>query len=433
MTARPRLLFISPQFLFPTDAGGKIRTTNILRGMKSGRFEITLVSPAWPEATEKYGAELAAVCDRFVDWRVRHPDGWRGVRRLASLFSSLPVAVAGDRSARGLAAIRAALAEGYDLVVTDFVHAAVLTPDDLPAASVLFTHNVEAEIFARHVEVAANAASRALWRDQWRKMRRFEQAALRRFDTVIAVSERDAEHIRRQYGIASVAAIPTAVDLGFFDFQLPPSEPPDGGTIVFTGSMDWAANIDGIEFFMDSIWPAIARAAPAVNVVVVGRNPPAQLVERARRRDLPWTFTGFVDDIRPHVHAAQVYAIPLRVGGGTRIKVYEAMAMGCPVVSTAIGVEGLPLEDGRHYLRADTAEAFATEVLRLLADADLRRRLATTARAYVEENFSAPSVARIFEGICEQTLARRRLSVGGGAADLSVLGPAGAARRRPDP
>ena len=433
MSARPRLLFISPQFLFPTDAGGKIRTTNVLRGMKGGSFEITLASPAQPEEAARHAGDLAAVCDRFVDWPFHSRGKSFGLRRLSFLLSSLPVAVASDRSAAGRAAIRSELSRGYDLVVTDFVHAAVLTPDALSAASVLFTHNVEAEIFARHVDVAGNPVSRAVWRDQWRKMARFERAALQRFDTVIAVSERDAEQFREHYGVSSVEAIPTAVDLDFFDFRAPPDGPPLGGTIVFTGSMNWAANIDGIEFFMDSVWPSIARAAPAANVVVVGRDPPTHLVARAGKRGLPWTFTGFVDDIRPHVHDAQVYAIPLRVGGGTRIKVYEAMAMGCPVVSTTIGVEGLPLEDGRHYLCADTADAFAAEVLRLLAEADLRERLAASARAYVEENFSAPSVARIFERICEQTVERRRVSVGGGAANLLALGPAGAAQRRPAP
>lgn len=432
MTTRPRLLFISPQFLFPTDAGGKIRTTNVLRGMKGGSFEITLASPAVPEQKVRHAADLETVCDRFVDWPYHRQGKLFGLKRMASSLSSIPVAVASDRSSRGTAVIRAELERGCDLVVADFVHAAVLTPADLPVASAMFTHNVEAEIFARHVDVADSPVSRLVWRDQWRKMTRFEQTALRRFDTVIAVSDRDADHFRRHYGLASVAAIPTAVDLTFFEFKSPPPGAPAGGTVVFTGSMNWPANIDGIEFFMDSVWPLIAKAAPAANVVVVGRNPPTHLVERARKRGLPWTFTGFVDDIRPYVHEAQVYAIPLRVGGGTRIKVYEAMAMGCPVVSTTIGVEGLPLEADAHYLRADTADAFAAEVLRLLADATLGQRLATTARAYVEENFSAPSVARIFERICEQTIERHRRGVSGAAADLSVPDPAGAARRRPD-
>src|SRR4029079_12593751 len=136
----------------------------------------------------------------------------------------------------------------------------------------------------------------------------------------------------RQYGVRDVSVIPTGVDLDYFTWQAPrASADADGGTVVFTGSMDWMANGDGIEYFMDEVWPIVARARPRARCVIVGRSPPAPLVERARTRGLDWHFTGFVDDVRPYVREAQVYVIPLRIGGGTRIKVYEAMALGCPV------------------------------------------------------------------------------------------------------
>jgi glycosyltransferase involved in cell wall biosynthesis len=123
-------------------------------------------------------------------------------------------------------------------------------------------------------------------------------------------------------------------------------------------------------------------------------------VQRAQARALNWEFTGFVDDVRPFVQNAHVYVIPLRVGGGTRIKVYEAMATGCPVVSTRIGVEGLPVEDGRHYLEGDSAEAMAAAVLALLDDGGRRERLSRQARDFVEQNMSASRAARVFEQIC---------------------------------
>jgi glycosyltransferase involved in cell wall biosynthesis len=129
-------------------------------------------------------------------------------------------------------------------------------------------------------------------------------------------------------------------------------------------------------------------------------------VERARARSPQWTFTGYVDDIRPYIRSAAVYVIPLRVGGGTRLKVFEAMALGCPVVSTTIGVEGLPLQPGAHYLLADEAEAMADSVVRLLGDAPGRERLSSAARAYVAEHFSFRSIARDFERICLDTLER---------------------------
>ncbi|MCC6473804.1 MAG: glycosyltransferase, partial [Burkholderiales bacterium] len=292
-----------------------------------------------------------------------------------------------------------------DLVVVDFPHAAVLAPPPYACASAMFTHNVEAEIFQRHARVAGDPLRRAVWRDQARKMERFEREVLLGFDTVIAVAERDRDYFEREYGLAGVQVIPTGVDLDYFAYQgCAGADDPQGGTVVFTGSMDWMANIDGIEFFMDEVWPAVARARPAAHCVIVGRSPPAALVERARAKRLNWTFTGFVDDVRPHVGQAQVYVIPLRVGGGTRIKVYEAMAMGCPVVSTRIGVEGLPVENGRHFLEADAAADMAAAVLALLAGREQRERLSREARRLVEENMSSRRAAQAFEQICLRAL-----------------------------
>jgi glycosyltransferase involved in cell wall biosynthesis len=172
--------------------------------------------------------------------------------------------------------------------------------------------------------------------------------------------------------------------------------------------MDSAANIDGMQWFMDAVWPLLAADMPAARVTVVGRNPNAKLMQAAKERGLPWSFTGFVEDVRPYVHEAAAYVIPLRVGGGTRIKAYEAMALGRPVVSTLIGVEGLSLEPGQHYLLADTAEAFARSVVQLLRDGALRLRLAAAARHLVEQNFSAGRAAEVFEAICVAALARAR-------------------------
>jgi glycosyltransferase involved in cell wall biosynthesis len=177
-------------------------------------------------------------------------------------------------------------------------------------------------------------------------------------------------------------------------------EESDGGTVVFTGAMDWMANIDGIEFLMDAVWPTVSRARPRARCVIVGRSPPQALVERARIRRLGWEFTDFVDDVRPFVQNAHVYVIPLRVGGGTRIKVYEAMAMGCPVVSTRIGVEGLPVERDRHFLEADSADSMAVAILSLLDNHEHRVRLSRQARKFVEENMSARRTAQVFEQIC---------------------------------
>lgn len=404
-TGRPVLLFVSPRFLFPIDQGGKIRTCGILRGLKGGRFEIVLAAPA-PPGADAWAAETATLCDRFVAWP--EPRGGR-LRRLAALAGRLPVSVAGDVSAVGRAVVTVALAARPDLVVVDFPHAAVLLPDAAGCPAVMFTHNIEAEILARHAAVATKLW-RPVWQRQARLMEAFERAVLARFETVIAVSKRDADELRRRYDLADVATIDTGVDLDFYPFDPPATGPgnarpaSDGGTVVFSGAMDARANIDGIGFLMDEVWPLVAAARPVAQALIVGRRPPASLVAEAARRGLRWRFTGFVDDIRPYVRQGEVSVIPLRVGSGTRLKAFEAMALGRPVVSTGLGVEGLGVTAGEHYLRADTAGDFAAAILRLLADAGLRDRIATAARGLLEAHFSWQRVAQQFEAICLRTL-----------------------------
>ena len=404
-----RLLFVSPRFLFPSDSGGKIRTRDVLRGMKGGAFRITLISPEPPGASASFADELRRVCDRFVSWR----DDARGLvwhlRRRFALGSALPIPVVSDRSEAGRKAVAAELRSVPDVVVADFPHAAVLLPQTRRSASLLFTHNVEAEVFRRHAEVAANRLLRALWASQARKMELFEQMVARQFDGVVTVSERDAAYFRGLVGDDRVFAIPTTVDLDYFTYRRVKSAVPSGGgSIVFSGSMDWLANVDGVRFFMDEVWPRIAEARPAAKMLVVGRSPPRDLVQVAKDRGLMWTFTGFVDDIRDYVNAADVYVIPLRVGGGTRIKAFQAMAMGCPVVSTSLGIEGLPVAHGEHCILADSADAFAAAVLQLLDRADARKQLSVNARRLVDQRFGAPVAAAAFEQACLRTLSKSR-------------------------
>jgi glycosyltransferase involved in cell wall biosynthesis len=349
-------------------------------------------------------------CDRFICWPERAPSR---LRRVLSLASAVPVAVATDRSAAGRACISQALADKPDVVVVDFPHAGVLVPDHVDAASVMFTHNVEAEIFERHA-VRSTGLWHLLWANQSRKMTRFEGATLRRFDTVIAVSTRDAEVLSKRYGLAQVKAIDTGVDLEFFA-AVPPdatTDPgADAGTLVFTATMSWQANVEGIHFLLDEVWPTLVAARPRIRAIIIGRNPPASLAGKIKERGLNVALTGFVDDIRPYVASSDVYVIPLWVGSGTRIKAFEAMAMGRPVISTTLGIEGLDVIDGEHFVRADSAEAFSRGILALLDDAALRTRVAEAARRLMEQRFSWSEVAVQFEAACLNALERRRGAV----------------------
>jgi glycosyltransferase involved in cell wall biosynthesis len=388
------------------DQGGKIRTGNILKGLKGGAFDVTLASPA-PADVSRHRDELAGACDLFVSWPEETPSR---LRRMMALASALPVAVATDRSAAGKRAIAAALAEKPDAVVVDFPHADVLMPETIEPAGVLFTHNVEAEIFERHA-ARASGLWRRIWNDQSRKMRRFEQHSLARYDSVVAVSSRDRDALARDYRLERVEAIDTGVDLDFFAASPPEAaaDPEaDGGVLAFTATMSWAANVDGIHFLLDEVWPRLLAQRPRMRAIIIGRNPPAALSDKIRERGLDVALTGFVDDIRPYVAQANVYVIPLFVGSGTRIKAFEAMAMGRPVVSTSLGVEGLDVTDGENFIRADDGAAFAEAILSLLADTAKRTRIAAAARRLVEDRFSWARVSQQFEEICMGAMTARR-------------------------
>jgi glycosyltransferase involved in cell wall biosynthesis len=424
---RRRLAFISTLFLLPADAGGKIRTGQILRGMHGGAFEVTLLMPATAEQRTQWREGIEGLCDRFI--ALPPPRELPRWTRAVELLSPLPANVAHDASAAWRAGVARALRETeFDVVVYDFVHAAVLRPAAAAARApghsapreICFTHNVEAEILERHVRTASGVLLKRLWATQAAKMRRFEGAALRSFDGVIAVSDRDARAFETGYGVQRPLTIPTGVDLDFFDWQAPgPVDATYPPTAVFTASMDSAANIDAVRVFIGDVWPLVLQRRPDARLQIVGRSPPAALV-RLGEASTGVSFTGFVDDVRGYVHSAHAFVIPLRVGGGTRLKAFEAMAMGCPVVSTAIGIEGLDVQPGEHFLQCDTADAQAAAVLALFEDGAQRLRLSKSARALVEQRFGHRVAAARFEDIC--------LAVDRGTAGAAGSAAAGVAR-----
>lgn len=392
---RPRLLFVSPRFLFPAHSGGAIRTGQILRGMKGGRFHITLVSPGSADLERVHRADLSGIADDWEFWTAANTEDRSRLSKARHLLDPLPLTVAADRSRAGAAVVRRALAARPSVVVIDFVHAAVLLPRNREVPSVVFTHNCEAEIYERHAANEEKRWMRPIWRQQARKMERFERDVLRRADGVVAVADRDAQRFAEAYGLRGAQTIPTGVELDKFVWHAPQGQ----RRVVFAGSMDSAANIDGVRWLLTAVWPAVVQKVRDAKLVIVGKRPPADLQRLADA--VPGVeLTGRVPEVAPYLCGADAFVIPLRVGGGTRMKAYEAMAAGAPLVSTAIGVEGLGLEDGRHYLRADDAGAMADAVHSLLTDPERRQRISVEARAFVDEHASHRAAARRFEDIC---------------------------------
>lgn len=287
----------------------------------------------------------------------------------------------------------------FDVAVCDFLMASINMPQRVECPAVLFQHNIEAMIWQRHYEVQRNPVKKAYLYGQWRKAVAYERAASRRFDTVVTVSKDDSRMTREAYGVERVADVATGVDTDYFR--------PRGGAerdpvnLVFTGSMDWLPNEDAIRYFTEQIMPLIKREVPQVTLTVVGRNPYPSLLELSRR-DPAVIVTGRVEDVRPFMERAAAYVVPLRIGGGTRLKIYEAMAMEKPIISTTIGAEGLPVRGGHELLLADTPAAFATEVVRVLKDEGMARELGERAARVVREQFGWDRVAASFAEICHR-------------------------------
>jgi polysaccharide biosynthesis protein PslH len=309
--------------------------------------------------------------------------------------------------------------ERFDVLVCDFLVAAAVLPWDIPCPKVLFTHNVEATIWRRHYEVASNPLWKLLsWRE-WRATQGVEKQYLQKADVVIAVSIADRDVFAQVISPDKIAVTATGVDVEYFQ---PRPGTVEEKTLVFTGSMDWLPNEDGIFYFMQEILPRIAQEIPAVKLIVVGRQP-SRRMQLLAETNAQVQLTGRVEDVRPHLARGTACIVPLRIGSGTRLKIFEAMSMAKPVVSTTIGAEGLAVQHGTHLFLADSPEDFAKYVILLLRDETLRERLGAAARSLVENNFSWSSVAREFEAVLERSIAKgAMIGERAGRTEHAVLG-----------
>jgi polysaccharide biosynthesis protein PslH len=393
-----KILWLNAGLLLPLDKGGKLRTWHLMRHL-ARRHDITYLSFSEPSQRPEDRDGMREVCRRLET--VPRTDPAKGTFRFYAdasryVVDSVPYAVAKYRSDAYAARMKELLRTGsFDAVVCDFLPPLVNMPERLPCPSILFTHNVEAEIWRRHAETASNPVARRLLAQQWQRMLRFERDALARFDLVLAVSEADSATFERLYPGAlrrPVHVVQTGVDTAYFT---PPQEVARRAHLVFTGSMDWLPNEDGMQYFVRDILPLIRRAEPEATLSIIGRAPTPAVRKLAEEAGIE--VTGRVDDVRPHVAAGSVYVVPLRIGGGTRLKIFEAMSMAKAVVSTTIGAEGLPVTDGRDIVIADEPAAFADAAVRLIRDTAARRGIEQAARRLVVERYDWSAVAEDFE------------------------------------
>ena len=401
-----RILWLKTELLHPVDKGGKIRTYNMLKELKRDHHVTYLTLDDGSASAEdrrnasEYCHELVCIPHRR---REKFTPGFY-VELFLNLVAQHPYAIKKYESA----AMRREISErdrnhSFDLLVCDFLAPAVNVPRSLSTPAVLFQHNVEAMIWKRHYEVHTNPVKKSYLYGQWQKMRRFERDMCRRFDSVIAVSADDREQMKREYGAEAVFDVPTGVDVEFF--RPNPDAKTSAHSMVFTGSMDWLPNDDAIRYFMREIMPLIKQKVADATLTVVGRNPTPALVELGKS-DPSLIITGRVEDVRPYMDNAAAYIVPLRIGGGTRLKIFEAMAMEKAVVSTTIGAEGLPLTDGVELLLADEPAAFADAVVKVLTDSATAAELGQRAASIVRKNYGWRQVTESFVSICVKNNAK---------------------------
>lgn len=401
-----KILWLKTELLHPVDKGGKIRTYHMLKELKR-HHHITYLTlddgTADPDALEK--AEEYAHEVITVPHRVAPKFGVRFYWELiANLFSPLPYFMQKYRSDKMESAIRAAIDTGnHDILVCDFLMPSINVPDACDIPALIFQHNVESMIWKRHYEVADGPFRRAYFAEQWKRTLKYERETCRKFDSVVAVSEEDSDFFRTEFQVASVNCIPTGVDLEYFARRSDVG--PGRHNVVFTGSMDWLPNEDAIGWFIAEILPIIRQTLPDVSVSIVGRNPSEMIVRRAGD-DANLDVTGRVDDVRPYLEKADVFVVPIRIGGGTRLKIYEAMAMRLPVVSTTIGAEGLPVSDGSDIFLRDSAEEFANGVIELLTEKEKAAMMGKAGYERVRKDFGWANVAQEFSKLCEVSVRR---------------------------
>ena len=409
----PTLLWVNVRLLHPLIGGDRIRTYQMLRHLRS-HCRIHYVCPLTAADAPDAVAKASEYCDELTTYPHALPRSGSPAFYLRALlnacFGRRPFSCQKYASPAATALLQKLLLhQPPDAIIADYLMSFIhfdgwKKPGSPPL--IVFQHNLESLIWQRHVEATRQPLKRFVCARERDLTRRFEDAVAATADGQIAVSAEEHDAFKSQRGMTNALGwVPTGVDCRYFQ----PATSSEPATLAFLGSMDWHANVEAIQHFVKASYPAIRQARPDARLLLIGRNPHPSLRALAQG-DPSIEVTGTVDDVRPHLARAALMILPLRVGGGTRIKVFEGMAAGLPLVSTRIGVEGLPVHHREHAWIADDPADFAQAVLTLLGDDAMRRQLAQTARTWVETHFSWDHAARTFLDLCAQVAPAFRTS-----------------------
>lgn len=403
-----RILFVTQIVPFPPHGGVLQRGFNLLREL--GRHhELHLLAFHHPDELP-HGAPLARSREelgRFCS-ELEYFPLWpkqSSLHKLAALAAGVtyprPFSVLAHRSNALSARIEQLCATRHPQIVhLDTIALAPYRRQCGAVPTVLAHHNIESQLMARRAEHERGAAARWYVRTQARRLVDYEREQAGQFRLNITVSQADADSLRRICPEAVTAVVPNGVDTEYFKPRLDEETP----ALVYTGGMNMFANRDAVEWFLDQIWPRIKAAVPGARFFAVGQNPSAEVLQ-AVAADPAIEAPGFVDDVRPWVARSAIYVVPLRVGGGTRLKMVDAMAQGKAIVATTLGAEGIDGKHGEHFVLADQPGEFADAVIRLLSDTAERRRLGRAARERAEQRYGWPMLGAQLAALYEEVAA----------------------------
>jgi len=411
-----KILFLTQVLPYPLDAGPKVRAYHMLRWLAE-RHEVTLVSFVRGDDTPEALAHLRGICAAVHAVPMRR-SAWHNVAAgIGGLATGRPVTIVRDEMPEMAALLRKLVAQpaaegGFDVVHADQLSMAwwsrlaidAAARAGRPVRSLLDEHNA---IYLLTERMAANERRplhRLIMRREARAFRAYEAAMLRSHDAILTVTEEDRGHLQALLREAGAPRSSSAPDLPSSSFLLPssitvvpicvdpeqvavvPREGDGPPRILHLGTMFWPPNVAGVLWFAREVLPRVWETVPEARFVIVGKNPPAEVV--ALGADPRIAVTGYAADARPYLAAADAFVVPLHAGGGMRVKILDAWLWGLPVVSTTIGAEGIEVRDGENILIADGAEAFAGATVRVLRDGGLNAQVRGAGRAWVEEKYA---------------------------------------------
>lgn len=389
-----QILLVSSWFPFPPDNGSRIRAHNIFKTL-AAKHDVTLLSFVDDDFVPAHADALRKMC-REVVTTPRVPYRPDQVRALAAFLSPQPRFVVDTYSPAMQRLIDERLVRGtFDLLFALQLSAAIYVRGD----NLLPTLFDELELGIFH-DAYAHASGVRRWRRAltWGKMARYVRLRATRFDAITVVSERE-KALATQIVIPPkrLVVLPNAIDFASYQGVITSPEP---NTLIYTGALTYDANLDAMRYFVREILPLVRAVVPEARLMITGRADQVAINELSV--DNAVLFTGYVEDVRPCIAASQVCIVPLRLGGGTRLKILEAMALGTPVVATSKGIEGLGLTVGQDVLVGDTPQEFAAHVITLLRKPELGMQLAENARIQVQAHYDWGQLGRTLDELVTQ-------------------------------